>query len=81
MAQTGANAVALTPTWYMADKKASVIAPTDATPTDDSLRLIIRRAKALGLRPMSSPTSMRLEGALGHSSTRTTRRRGFRAIY
>lgn len=55
MAQTGAGWVALTPTWYMKSRTDSALAPTQSTPSDDSLRAALRGAKALGLRVALKP--------------------------
>ena len=55
LAATGANSVALIPTWYMKTGESSTFASTDQSASDDSLRLTIRNAKALGLRVVLKP--------------------------
>ncbi|MFI5360564.1 MAG: glycoside hydrolase family 113 [Elusimicrobiota bacterium] len=62
LAGTGANATALIPLWYMKTGDSSTFAPTDRSPTDDSLRDSIRRAKALGLRVVLKPHVNREDG-------------------
>lgn len=53
---TGANAVALIPTWYQASRKATTIAPdSQLSPTDQSIAAIVARAKAAGLRVFLRP--------------------------
>jgi len=49
LSQTGARWVVLTPTWFMNAASDSYMQATDGTPTDDSLRVAIRKAKSLGL--------------------------------
>jgi len=55
MAQTGAKWVALVPTWYQTELSDSSFAPTNGTASDESLRSVIRKAKALGLNPVLKP--------------------------
>jgi hypothetical protein len=53
---TGANAIALIPTWYQPSADATTIAPDpDQTPTDESIAVIVRRAQALGLKVFLRP--------------------------
>lgn len=55
LAATGANWIAVTPTWYAASLRDSHIRRSEATPTDESLRHAIRRARSLGLSVMLKP--------------------------
>jgi hypothetical protein len=55
LARTGADTVALIPLWYMKTGESSTFGSTDQSPSDESLRLTIRRAKALGLRVVLKP--------------------------
>jgi hypothetical protein len=55
IAATGATWIALTPTVYVKDRKDSVVAATDATPTASSLRAAIRAARAAGLKVIMKP--------------------------
>jgi hypothetical protein len=56
LAATGANAVALIPTWYQPSRQSTVIQPDpDRTPTDASVVTVAARAKALGLRVFLRP--------------------------
>ena len=55
LAATGANSVALIPTWYMKTGESSTFAPTDQSASDESLRLTIRSAKSLGMRVVLKP--------------------------
>jgi hypothetical protein len=56
VAATGANAVALIPTWYQASRTATQIAPDpDRSPTDASLVTVAARARALGLKVFLRP--------------------------
>lgn len=55
IAGTGAGWVALTPTLYQADSRASDPAPGPDTPSDAALRAAIRRAKSLGLKVALKP--------------------------
>jgi hypothetical protein len=55
MMTTNPNAAAFIATWYTDDLRSSRIAPRENTPSDESLSLIIRRARAMGLRTMLRP--------------------------
>jgi hypothetical protein len=55
LAQTGASWVAVTPSWYMRGVKDPVIARRELTPSDDSVRAVIRKAKADGLKVALKP--------------------------
>ncbi|MFI5348468.1 MAG: glycoside hydrolase family 113 [Elusimicrobiota bacterium] len=55
LAATGANSVALIPTWYMKTGESSTFATTDQSASDESLRLTIRNARSLGLRVVLKP--------------------------
>ena len=52
---TGANSVALTPTWYQATKTSTVIAPDLRSPDDAAIRVIVAQAHSLGLKVMFRP--------------------------
>jgi len=53
---TGANAVALIPTWYQSSPDATTIAPDpDQSPTDESITAIVGTAKAAGLKVFLRP--------------------------
>jgi hypothetical protein len=53
---TGANAIALIPTWYQASPTAVTIAPDgNRSPTDRSIATIVGQAKALGLKVFLRP--------------------------
>ncbi len=56
LAQTGANWVAVTPVWFQESYDATEVRPLSGfTPTDDSLRHVIRLAHRLGLRVLLRP--------------------------
>lgn len=56
LAATGANSIALIPTWYQRSRRSTRIAPdSDTSPTDQSLAVIIARAKEHGLRVFLRP--------------------------
>jgi len=55
LAATGADSVAVIPTWYMENGESAAIAPTDQTASDASVAAVIRRAKSLGLRVVLKP--------------------------
>ncbi|MDE1976519.1 MAG: hypothetical protein KGI84_04580 [Elusimicrobia bacterium] len=55
LARTGARWIAVTPTWYMDGSRASSLAPSASTPSDESVRFAIRQAKALGLSVALKP--------------------------
>jgi hypothetical protein len=55
IAATGATWVALTPTVYVRDRRDSVVAATENTASDESLRAAIRAARAAGLKVMMKP--------------------------
>ncbi|MDN3020916.1 hypothetical protein [Streptomyces sp. S.PB5] len=52
---TGARWVTLTPTWYQKRRTDTVMRPTEETASDTSLRRIVRRAHARGLKVMIKP--------------------------
>lgn len=53
---TGADAIALIPTWYQSSPQATRIAPDRRrSPTDHSIAVAVRRAKAAGLRVFLRP--------------------------
>lgn len=52
---TGARWITLTPTWYQNRPTDSVMHTTEETASDASLRRIVRRAHALGLKVMLKP--------------------------
>lgn len=57
LAATGANSVALIPSWYQRSATSTWIGPdADRTPTDESLAVAVARARALGLRVFLRPT-------------------------
>ncbi len=62
LAATGAGWVALTPTLYVKDRRDSAPAPTESTPSDDSLRAAIRAARAAGLQVVLKPHVDLLDG-------------------
>lgn len=62
IAATGAGWVALTPTVYVKDARDSVVAAGPDTPSDESLRAAIRRARGLGLKVMLKPHVDRRSG-------------------
>ena len=55
LAATGATWVALTPSVYVRDRRDSVVAATENTPSDESIRAAIRAARALGLKVVLKP--------------------------
>jgi hypothetical protein len=56
LAATGANSVALIPTWYQRSRSSTRIEPDgDRTPTDKSLAVLVARARSLGLRVFLRP--------------------------
>ncbi|MBI5201585.1 MAG: hypothetical protein HY925_08385, partial [Elusimicrobia bacterium] len=55
LAATGARWVAITPTWYASSRRDSHFTRTAKTPTDESVRAVIRRARALGLSVALKP--------------------------
>ncbi|WP_413204072.1 glycoside hydrolase family 113 [Rhodospirillum sp. A1_3_36] len=55
LAESGANAVAIVPTQYVKNIHASHIFRNQKTETDDNIRTMIRKAKALGLHVMLKP--------------------------
>jgi hypothetical protein len=55
LAASGATWVALTPTLYVKDRRDSVVAASERTPSDESLRAAIRAARALGLKVVLKP--------------------------
>jgi hypothetical protein len=64
LATTGANEIALFPTWYMASATSSTVAADPArTPTDASLAIAVARAKAKGLKVMLRPSVDPLDGS------------------
>lgn len=62
LATTGANEISLFPTYYMADKFSSTLVLDPRTPTDASLEVAVKRAKAKGLRVMLRPAVDPLDG-------------------
>jgi hypothetical protein len=52
---TGARWVTFTPTWYQHRRTDTVMRPTEETASDASLRRIVRRAHAAGLKVMIKP--------------------------
>jgi hypothetical protein len=55
LAKTGAGWVALTPTLYSRNVRDSYVVAASSTPTDDSLRVAIRAARARGLKVVLKP--------------------------
>jgi len=57
LAGTGANSVALVPSWYQDSRRSTRIGPdADSSPTDESLAVAVARAQGLGLRVFLRPT-------------------------
>ena len=57
LAATGANSVALVPSWYQRSRRSTEIAPdADRSPTDESVAVAVARARELGLRVFLRPT-------------------------
>jgi hypothetical protein len=57
LAGTGANSVALVPSWYQQSRRSTRIGPdADRSPTDQSLAVVVARAQDLGLRVFLRPT-------------------------
>lgn len=74
IAATGAGWVALTPTYYVNDDADSEVVSTKATPTDASLRVAIRSARAAGLSVVMKPHVDKISG--GARATLSPRDRG-----
>jgi hypothetical protein len=56
LAATGANSIALIPTWYQRSRRSTRIGPDRGkSPTDESLAVIVPRAQELGLRVFLRP--------------------------
>jgi hypothetical protein len=54
---TGANSVALVPSWYQQSRSSTRIGPdADRSPTDESVAVAVARARELGLRVFLRPT-------------------------
>ena len=57
LAATGANSIALIPSWYQPTRRSTRIRPdADHTPTDQSIAVAVERARGLGLRVFLRPT-------------------------
>jgi hypothetical protein len=57
LAGTGANSVALVPSWYQRSRRSTRIGPdADRSPTDQSLAIAVARAQDLGLQVFLRPT-------------------------
>jgi hypothetical protein len=64
LASTGANSVALIPTWYQRSRKSTRIEPDPhRSPTDESLAVTVARARSLGLKVFLRPTVDTKDGA------------------
>ena len=63
LAEAGAEWVAFVPTWYQPQYNSTEIAPTGKTPSDESLRHAIDRARQLRLKVMLKPQLDLSEGA------------------
>jgi hypothetical protein len=55
LADLGADSIAIWVTQFQPDTGSTAIGPTELTPTDDSLRAIVRRARNRGLRVLLRP--------------------------
>jgi len=55
MAESGINYVAVIPTWYQEDFDSTEIKATDRTPSDESIRHVIRKAHALRMAVLLKP--------------------------
>jgi hypothetical protein len=56
LAATGANSIALIPTWYQRSRRSTRIEPdADRSPTDESLGVTVARARQLGLNVFLRP--------------------------
>jgi hypothetical protein len=64
LAATGANAVAIIPTWYQRSRRATRIQPdADLSPTDQSIAVTVARARELSLRVFLRPIVDTEDGA------------------
>jgi len=80
LAATGANSVALIPTWYQRSRRSTQIVPdAERSPTDESVAVIVARARSLGLKVFLRPTVDTQDGAARASLRPRSARAWFRS--
>jgi hypothetical protein len=68
MADAGINYVAVVPTWYQQEYNSVEIEPNDRTPSDASVRHVIRKIRGLGMSVMLKPHIDLISSSDGSSS-------------